>query len=166
MKLLKYTLMSILLIGSTGTFTSCKKDPCKDKNCENGGSCADGTCVCASGYEGEECKTQVRSKFLSSYNVSESCQSGNFSYQITITTSSLGVDRVLIGNFGGYGASVVVNASASGSSLSIPSQQVDVTGTSVTFSGSGQLSGNILTLTYTASAQGSSDNCTMTCTKV
>ncbi|MBK6943519.1 MAG: hypothetical protein IPH21_02335 [Flavobacteriales bacterium] len=25
MKLLKYTLMSILLIGSTGTFTSCKK---------------------------------------------------------------------------------------------------------------------------------------------
>ena len=60
MKLLKYTLMSILLIGSTGTFTSCKKDPCKDKNCENGGTCADGTCVCAGGYEGGDVETLIR----------------------------------------------------------------------------------------------------------
>ena len=164
MKLLKYTLMSILLIGSTGTFTSCKKDPCKDKNCENGGTCADGTCVCAGGYEGEECKTQVRSKFISTYNVSESCPSGNFSYQITISTSSSGVDRVLISNFGGYGAAV--NASPSGSQLSVPNQQGDINGKSATFSGSGQLSGNILTMTYTIGGGGGSETCTMTCTKV
>lgn len=163
MKLLKYTLLSVLLIGSTGTFTSCKKDPCKDKTCNNGGTCDDGTCLCAAGYEGEECSTQIRSKFLSSYNVSESCPSGNFTYTISITTSSQGISQVLISNFGGYGVSV--NATASGSSLNVPTQQVDISGNSATFSGSGQLSGNILTMTYTISGGGASETCTMTCTK-
>jgi hypothetical protein len=96
--------------------------------------------------------------------VTESCPSGNFTYQITITTSSAGVDRVIINNFGGYGVSV--SGTVSGSSISIPTQQVDVQGTAGTFSGSGQLSGNIMTITYTISSGSSSETCTKTCTKL
>ena len=89
---------------------------------------------------------------------------GNFTYQITISNSSTGADKVLISNFGGYGVSVT--ATASGNSLNVATQQVDISGNSATFSGSGQLSGNILTLSYTISGGGSSESCTMNCTKV
>ena len=49
-----------LLIILALVFTSCKKednDPCKDKVCMNGGTCVDGTCVCANGYTGANCET-------------------------------------------------------------------------------------------------------------
>lgn len=154
-----------LIIGLTATMalSSCKKDACDDVVCLNGATCNDGSCACAGGYEGTTCGTEVRGKFLSTYNVTEACPTGNFNYQITITTSSTGVDRVIINNFGGYGVSVP--GSASGSSLTIPNQQVDLQGTAATFSGSGQLNGNILTISYTISSGSSSETCTKTCTK-
>ena len=152
-----------LLFGSLFLVAGCKKDPCKDVDCLNGATCTDGTCICTTGYEGGDCGTESRAKFLSVYNVTESCPSGNFSYQSTISTSSAGADRVIVSNFGGYGVSV--SGTVSGSSLSIPNQQVDVQGTAATFSGSGQLSGNILTVTYTVSSGSNSETCTQTCTK-
>ena len=163
MKTLKHLLFALLAV-TTFSLASCKKDKCKDKTCQNGGACADGTCNCAAGYTGENCETEIRAKFRSTYNVNESCPSGNFTYQITISNSSAGVDRLLISNFGGYGASV--SATASGSTLTVATQQVDLNGTSATFSGTGQLSGNILTISYTISGGGSSESCTMNCTKV
>jgi len=151
-------------LSATALLTSCKKeDPCDDVVCQNGGTCNDGSCSCASGYEGSTCGTEVRAKFLSTYNVTEACTSGNFNYQITITTSSAGVNRVIINNFGGYGVSVV--GSVSGSSLTISNQQFDLQGNAATFSGSGQLNGLILTISYTISSGSSSETCTKTCTK-
>ncbi|MCB0767818.1 MAG: calcium-binding EGF-like domain-containing protein [Flavobacteriales bacterium] len=156
-----------LLVGLSTTLllSGCKKDedPCENVVCANGGSCNDGSCTCLSGYEGSTCGTEVRAKFLGTYNVTEACPSGNFSYQITVTTSSAAVNRVIINNFGGYGVSVA--GSVSGSSLTIANQQIDVGGTQGTFSGSGQLSGNILTITYTVSSGANSETCTKTCTK-
>jgi hypothetical protein len=153
-----------LLVAGTLLATGCKKDPCKDVSCLNGAACADGKCLCTTGYEGDNCGTETRAKFLSTYNVTESCPSGNFNYQITITTSSAGVDRVIINNFGGYGVSV--SGTISGSSINIPTQQVDVQGTAATFSGGGQLNGNIMTITYTISSGSISETCTKTCTKL
>lgn len=152
-----------LLFGSLLLVAGCKKDPCKDVECLNGASCTDGSCVCTSGYEGSNCGTESRAKFLSVYNVTESCPTGNFSYQSTISTSSAATNRVIISNFGGWGVSVYANVS--GSSMNVPNQQVDVQGTAATFSGNGQLNGNILTITYTISSGSSSETCTQTASK-
>lgn len=145
--------------------TGCKKDtdPCKDVSCLNGGTCNNGSCNCATGYEGSTCGTEVRSKFIASYSVQESCTVGNYNYNMTINSSATGIDKIVINNF--YGVGAAVTASVSGSSITIPSQTVTVQGVAVTFSGSGQLNGNILTLSYIASIGADSDSCTATCTK-
>lgn len=159
---LKHLIFALMAV-TTFSLASCKKDKCKDKTCQNGGACVDGTCNCAAGYTGENCETEVRAKFRSTYNVNESCPSGNYTYQITISNSSAGVDRLLISNFGGYG--VTVSATASGNSLTIATQQVTAPDGTATFSGSGQLSGNILTISYNVSGDVNPESCTMNCTK-
>ncbi len=40
-------------------YSSCKKDACENFICWNGGTCDNGTCVCASGWEGDICTTPV-----------------------------------------------------------------------------------------------------------
>jgi hypothetical protein len=160
----KLTLM--LMTFGVIAIASCKKeeDPCDNVTCLNGGTCNDGTCACAAGYEGSTCGTEQRSKFLASYNVSESCNvSGNFNYIMTISTSATGVSSVVLNNFFGVGASVTGNVS--GTSITIPSQIVNVNSIGTTFSGSGQVNGNILTLSYTIVVGADSETCTATCTK-
>lgn len=41
------------------TYIGCKKDPCEQVNCLNGGACNDGTCVCPTGYEGTFCENNT-----------------------------------------------------------------------------------------------------------
>ena len=127
------------------------------------GTCDEGTCLCATGYEGTNCETEIRAKFLGSYNVSESCQSGNYTFSMSVTSSSTGVSNIIINNF--YGIGISVSATINGNSVTIPNQTINDQGLALTISGSGQLSGNILTLTYNISAGADSDSCTATCTK-
>lgn len=156
-------ILSLLSLFLILVVSSCK-DECDDVNCLNGGRCDDGDCICATGFEGSECQTETRAKFFGTYNAIESCsESGNFTYQINITTSAANATTVLINNF--YGVGATVNATVSGSALTIPNQTVSVSGESATFSGSGQLSGNILTLSYTVTVGTSSESCTANCTK-
>lgn len=72
---------SLLTIGafSTVTFTSCSKD---DK-------------VCATGYEGEDCKTLSRTKFVGSWRGTEECTAGDDNYTIQIAAGT-GNDLSLI----------------------------------------------------------------------
>ncbi len=39
--------------------SGCKKDPCDNTVCENGGTCIDGVCECAFGYDGEFCENEL-----------------------------------------------------------------------------------------------------------
>jgi hypothetical protein len=71
-------LKSILLAGfltvgafSSAVFTSCNPDACKDVVCQNGGTCTDGTCACPTGFEGSNCETLSRAKFLGTYSGNE-----------------------------------------------------------------------------------------------
>lgn len=140
--------------------TGCS-DECDDVNCLNGGTCDDGICACPDGYTGDECETEDRAKFLGAYSVSESCDSGNYTYEMNINTSGSGIRNIVMG-FGGYSLSATVN----GNSLTIANQTVNIQGNSFTFSGSGQISGSILTVSYTLSAGTESDSCTATATKL
>lgn len=102
-----------------------------------------------------------RDKFLGVFNVNDACNSGNYTYQVTISESSSGGDAVLISNFGGYQPSITVSATISGDNITIPTQTV--AGASI--SGSGSLSGNILTMVTSVSINGNTENCTATGTK-
>ncbi len=48
-------LLAILSFG-TVIYTSCRKDRCKNLNCQNGGTCQDGFCICPTGYTGTYCQ--------------------------------------------------------------------------------------------------------------
>lgn len=161
MKSLRLLVLSASFLGLT--LTGCK-DECKDVVCQNGGTCEEGTCLCVSGYEGENCETEVRAKFIGSYSVSESCQSGNYNFNFNITASSASVTSIIINNF--YDIGINVTANISGTTVTIPNQTVTQSGSALNVSGSGQLNGNILTLTYTISSGSDSDSCTATCNKL
>ncbi len=47
--------------------SSCTKDPCESKVCQNDGVCSDGKCLCPVGYEGDNCETETRAKFYGTY---------------------------------------------------------------------------------------------------
>jgi len=144
-------------------FNACTSDPCKDVNCLNGGNCVSGTCVCANGYEGTDCSTKSADKFVGTWNGVDVC-SQNYTYTATIAESSTEADKILITNFGGFGSSVVVSGTVSGTAFSVPGQ---VFGT-VTISGSGSISSDGLTITinYTANdTQGGNTTCNGTWAK-
>ena len=186
-------ILGVAAVATIG-MVSCDTDACKDVVCDNGGICVDGDCVCPdgfggvdcatdycaeltcengtevaasggcdcvcdAGYEGVSCDTEERAEFIGTYNVTEACTSGNYTYSITVTTSSTGVTSIIINNFGDYNVNVI--ATVSGDNLTIANQTVG----GGTFSGSGQINGSILTITYNVTAGTSSDDCTMTCTK-
>lgn len=53
--------------------SGCKQDPCEEVECLNG-TCDSGSCICEPGYEGEDCGTLSRDKFLHSiWNNNRSC---------------------------------------------------------------------------------------------
>ena len=141
----------ILLIGSmTFLGTSCKKEEgCTDSAAENYDTNAeedDGSC------------TYAREKFLGSYDVNENCTSGNDNYAITITSSTTGSDKIVISNF--YNSQQSVSATVNGSNINFN----DTKG-GINYSGSGSISGSTLTIIFTASAGGATDNCTATAIK-
>lgn len=51
-----FTMRNIVIIFSFLAFLLVGCDECKDLNCLNGGVCEEGTCVCPTGYSGEECE--------------------------------------------------------------------------------------------------------------
>jgi len=142
---------TLLLAMAAITLTSCKKEGCTNEQSENYDSEAkkdDGTCV------------PWRNKFLGTYSAVENCTSGNGSYTLTVSESSAGAVNVIL-NIDG----ITISGTVSGNSITMPNQTVIITGFSFTFSGSGQLSGNILTLSYSISDSGFANSCTATCTK-
>lgn len=108
-----------------------------------------------------------REKFFGTYNVVEACSiSGNVNYQITISSSASADDAIIINNFGNFN-NVAVTGKVSGNNLTIPNQTLNVGGISLIInSGSGSISGNLLTITYAYSIGTDSESCTMTCNKI
>ena len=59
---------TFLAVVSTLLMASCATDPCMDVTCLNASTCSDGTCLCTDWYEGTDCGTEQRTKFLGTYS--------------------------------------------------------------------------------------------------
>jgi hypothetical protein len=140
----KIALVAILAAtaGTTMTMTSCKK--------EEG---------CPTGYEGTDCKTMINAKFVGSYEGSETCTVGTDNYTISVTSVSADNMQLTINNL--YNDAYVLTATIT------ESNKFSISGTSkgVTFTGTGTLSSNVLTVNYTAGNGVTSNSCTFTGTK-
>ncbi|MFN0214260.1 MAG: hypothetical protein ACKVT2_08390 [Saprospiraceae bacterium] len=104
-------------------------------------------------------KTPDRDKFLGAYSVVETCGSGNDTYDLTILESGTSENAIIVANL--YGSGTQLSATVSGSNVTIASQVA----LGITWSGSGSISGNTLTISFMVSAGGASDNCTALCTR-
>ena len=55
---MKYINLSISIVFLFLLVNSCKKNPCENVACINGGACQDGTCLCPSGFSGVNCEIE------------------------------------------------------------------------------------------------------------
>jgi trimeric autotransporter adhesin len=94
---------------------------------------------------------------------------GTYNYSFTVTQSSTAYNRINIANFAGLGAAVIVNATVSGSTYSIASQNPSGMQDPGAVTGSGTVSGTSITdMTYTINyTSGGADNGDLSsCTKL
>jgi len=134
--------------------TACNTDPCKDTVCNNGGTCLEGNCTCPSGYEGDSCQTKWSTKFVAAnrnaVDVVTGPGAGTYNYAVDITSSS--ATAVSIGNFGGFGTTVIVPFTVTATKAISVSNYVDATGRKFTGTGAIGADGNLVanyTVTYT-----------------
>lgn len=160
---------ALLSLGAFGavTFTACTQDECKDVVCNNGGTCISGTCSCPTGFEGNNCETRTRDKFVGTWGGSDVCGSGTYTITLSISAAT-GEINALVANPGGFGAAVTVTGNVtSANSLAFTNVSVGggrtLTGT-MTFSGATSTTNpnpNAMQFIYTVTpATGAADNCT------
>ncbi len=150
----KYLGVAALFIGGLATFSGCATKGCTDDTADNYDAAAtedDGTCVPA------------RDKFLGAYNCQEVCGPDSYIYSMSVTASATGDLKVILQNLGDFQTQVDAVATVNGENITIDVASYN----NVTFTGSGSINGNVLTLTYTATdnASGQTVTCTVTATK-
>lgn len=137
MKSLKRIALSALLTFSAFgavLYTSCNKDECKDVVCQNGGTCTGGTCTCTSGYEGTNCETAVRTKFIKQWSASdkEATTSVTVPTYVSAIVSGTTIVDIKISKFSNEFFANDVVATVSGNTISVASQQPDNDGYYIT----------------------------------
>ena len=99
------------------------------------------TKTCDEGYEGDDCKTEIRAKFIGQWKGNDVCTSGTYNnITITLANGSGSVMNVTLTNLGGFGATETITAKVNaGGALEFTSAAISgnrtVTGT-ITSSGS------------------------------
>ena len=157
METLRIIGLTMALFG-TLTLQSCKKDPCKNVTCQNGGTCQDGNCQCRLPWEGFKCEVDARDKFVGIWRGTTNCGGGPEEDVFSITKSSTTANRIIIGG-GIYGELIASNG------FDIPTQTGYVNGTAATINGWGDLYLNELKLNYVVRIQGETIRCTGTYNK-
>ncbi len=152
-KTILFTTLSIITLFSILCyFSACKPDPCVTRavDCKNGGTCKDGDCLCALGYEGDSCQHRVNEKYNSYYAcIRTRLVNGT---QVEDNDDTLRVkalnDRFSI-QFYSIRDSIyeTINATVNGNYVTIPQQTKDFITYLATYSGSGSLNNGVLTIT-------------------
>ena len=101
------------------------------------------------------CKKDVddRDAFIGTWNVMENWSnpyggSGTDNYTINISKSSSTSNGIIITSLGGVYYNFTINATVSGSSVTIPNQTINSGGDLYNVSGSGTISGSTMNFTY------------------
>ncbi len=146
-----------LLLSTVFLFTMSCSDPCDSVNC-NKGTCSDGTCICDTGYEGDDCSTEMRTKFIGTWTGLSVCGSvDRDNVTVTISADSAIIDKVSLLVDG-------ANLPAKVSKKTLTLEEIDLFGLKV--SGSGKItSANQLELTLNQDDEGVKSTCTFTGTK-
>ena len=148
----KFIAAAVIAGGMMFTFASCEDDPCKDVTCVNGEAVASGddcACDCDAGYEGDDCTTLTRSKFVGTWGVSEDCSLSNpAAYTVTITADASNNDKILIDGLWQLFNNPVV-ATVDGNELTIASQEPDGDDFFINGSGTIVVNGAVSTITAT-----------------
>jgi len=162
-KLFLYAISALILMLG---FASC--DECNKTNCQNGGICDEGDCVCTDEYEGINCETKKIAKFLGTYTVSPACaigsdtgQNDGSTYSCEITEDPDVDNGIIFSNFNGItdaGATELFKGTVDFTTnvISIPAQRVFFTDY-VAHTGT-WVDGSV-TFTYTYNDSGTQRNC-------
>ena len=151
----RFPVFALTLIAAlTLTISACETDPCKDVECGVTGTCLEGDCICDVGYELDgsgQCSVRSADKFVSAFNATEDCST--LGYVVTVTASNVQADKIILTNLGNYdcpSGDLPVEATVNGSEVTLlAGPYCPTTGfTGYTFSGSGTVSGDVLTISY------------------
>lgn len=150
-------LSAFLTISAFGAvvYTSCNKDECKDVVCQNGGTCSEGKCTCPTGIGGDKCETIFRTTYANTYvgNGTDNATPSNTYTNWRMSFSTVGTDvtkmeLILKDNTSAPVITVPVtlsNTTTTGSVFTITST---VSG-GYTYTGTGNISGTIASMTLT-----------------
>lgn len=146
--------LNLLFFTSLILFSNCKSDPCESTVCKNGGNCNDGTCECAFGYEGNNCETEKRQKFIGKYKGVFTVDGSNFNSTIEIKSVNNNVVKMEISEDGTKFCDVELIDSKK---FNVPVQVILLDGDTYTVtSGNGSLSDPQLLFNFTLTESGSS----------
>ncbi len=143
--------------GYTGTYCETPPDPCASVTCQNGGTCSAGVCNCPTGFEGTLCETKSRDKFLGVYVGTELCTIGTDAYTLTLSAHSEAI-KLIMSNIYNNAPPLTANCTmAAKDSFTF----AGVSGI-ISFSGTGRLVANTLTVRYTITDGATSNSCVFT----
>lgn len=126
--------------------------------------------TCDAGYEGSDCKTEMRTKFINEPNGWSADETGTRSghsnaFTVHIQTSSTAVDKIRITNFWNSFVGDVNATMTNSNTFTIPSQTPDNDEYTVV-SGTGTINNGVVSVTYSVSdTSGHTDAVTGTWTK-
>lgn len=152
----KFLMIAGAMVVGMASFTGCSQEGCtnaSDINYDADAEEDDGSCD----------PSATTAQFTGNWVLSENCDlSGTDTYSLTIATSALADYTLNIGNFWNAFTNTVT-ATVSGTNLTIANQDPDNDG--YTVSGSGTVSGNTMTLSFTISDGTDTNTCTATLAK-
>ena len=109
-------------------YVSCRPsgndDACQAIACAHGGTCAKGSCICPTGYEGANCEITTRDRFLGGWRVAEKGTVTAYrEYQVAIEANSTDAAHINLKNLYNY-FTLPVQAYVIKDSIFIPNQQL------------------------------------------
>lgn len=119
-KKLTHAVLAVACARTMLLLAACKPDPCEDITCVHG-QCVEGQCICDPYYEGQDCSTESREKWLGSnwYN-SRICPSGGMYWVSKVEAAGSHAGAVLMTNV--HQAPDTVQAQVKGDTLTVPIQ--------------------------------------------